>query len=71
MLSIVEDMVVKAGYTYRRMDGCTRIATRGRIIDEFNQKENVFLFLLTTKVATEYQFNQLNRSHIECGPLSR
>lgn len=61
MLSIIEEMVVKAGYTYRRMDGSTRIATRGKIIDEFNQKANVFLFLLTTKVAIEYNFKEYRR----------
>jgi hypothetical protein len=36
MLDIVEKHVVEAGYSYHRMDGNTAIATRGRLMDEFN-----------------------------------
>lgn len=55
MLDILEDLVLSAGYTYRRMDGSTPMATRQRLIDEFNNDGgkgdgHVFVFLLTTKV---------------------
>lgn len=36
MLDIIEKHVVEAGYSYHRMDGNTAIATRGRLMDEFN-----------------------------------
>jgi DNA excision repair protein ERCC-6 len=50
MLDILEDVVLSAGYAYRRMDGSTQMASRQRIIDEFNEQDHVFVFLLTTKV---------------------
>ena len=50
MLDILEAAVAAAGYVYRRMDGTTPVAQRMRLIDEFNSDENVFVFLLTTKV---------------------
>ena len=50
MLDILEAAVAAAGYVYRRMDGTTPVAQRMRLIDEFNTDENVFVFLLTTKV---------------------
>ena len=50
MLDILEAAVADAGYVYRRMDGTTPVAHRMRLIDEFNSDENVFVFLLTTKV---------------------
>ena len=36
MLDIIEKHVVEAGYSYHRMDGNTAIATRGRLMDDFN-----------------------------------
>ena len=50
MLDILEAMVAKAGYPYRRMDGATPVSQRMTLIDEFNTDANVFVFLLTTKV---------------------
>lgn len=56
MLDILEDLVLSAGYPYRRMDGNTPMAQRQRLIDEFNGPTagsgggHVFVFLLTTKV---------------------
>ena len=50
MLDILEASVAKAGYTYRRMDGTTPVSHRMRLIDEFNGDDDVFVFLLTTKV---------------------
>ncbi|KAJ7550499.1 hypothetical protein O6H91_07G103800 [Diphasiastrum complanatum] len=50
MLDIIEDYVSSEEYVYRRMDGATPIAQRMALIDEFNQSEHVFVFILTTKV---------------------
>ena len=50
MLDIIEGFVVQEGYHYLRMDGGTAITQRKNLIDRFNNDENIFLFLLTTKV---------------------
>lgn len=50
MLDIVEAFVQEVGYAYLRMDGDTSIRQRQRLIDAFNEDEDVFVFLLTTKV---------------------
>eukprot|EP00803_Ostreobium_quekettii_P007583 evm.model.scf_983.2 EVM.evm.TU.scf_983.2 scf_983:13173-28199(-) len=50
MLDIIEKFVVKEGYNYHRMDGYTPVASRSRLIDDFNNNPDLFLFLLTTKV---------------------
>ncbi|XP_027094820.2 protein CHROMATIN REMODELING 8-like [Coffea arabica] len=50
MLDILENFVVAVGYTYRRMDGLTPIKQRMALIDEFNNSDDVFIFILTTKV---------------------
>ena len=51
MLDILEKFVkTLEGFNFRRMDGTTPISTRQDMIDEFNNKPDVHLFLLTTKV---------------------
>ncbi|KAF5482427.1 hypothetical protein F2P56_002999 [Juglans regia] len=50
MLDILENFLVAAGYSYRRMDGLTPIRQRMALIDEFNNSNDVFIFILTTKV---------------------
>ena len=42
--------VQNAGYRYHRMDGSTAVVQRARLIDDFNENDSVFVFLLTTKV---------------------
>ena len=39
-----------AGFGYHRMDGRTAVGVRARLVDDFNTNEDVFVFLLTTKV---------------------
>lgn len=39
-----------AGYAYHRMDGSTAVASRMRLMDDFNESPRTFAFLLTTKV---------------------
>ena len=50
MLDILEKAVQDAGLTYHRMDGSTPINQRARLVDDFNTNEEMFVFLLTTKV---------------------
>lgn len=50
MLDIVENYVTSKGYVYRRMDGNTPVKQRMQLIDEFNEGDHVFIFILTTKV---------------------
>eukprot|EP01135_Chromosphaera_perkinsii_P008600 Nk52_evm42s1401 gene=Nk52_evmTU42s1401 len=50
MLDLIEAFVVEKGYTFRRMDGNTNINQRQALIDEFNKRKDIFVFLLTTKV---------------------
>ncbi|KAL5561931.1 hypothetical protein UlMin_031678 [Ulmus minor] len=50
MLDIIESFVISGGYNYRRMDGQTPVKQRMALIDEFNDSNDVFIFILTTKV---------------------
>lgn len=50
MLDIIESFLVTGEYSYRRMDGLTAIKHRMALIDEFNNSNDVFIFILTTKV---------------------
>ncbi|CAN8241100.1 unnamed protein product [Cochlearia groenlandica] len=50
MLDILESFLVANEYSYRRMDGLTPVKQRMALIDEFNNSDDVFVFILTTKV---------------------
>uniref|UniRef100_A0A183BTS6 DNA repair and recombination protein RAD54-like n=1 Tax=Globodera pallida TaxID=36090 RepID=A0A183BTS6_GLOPA len=50
MLSIIESLIISEGYTYLRMDGTTAIGCRQSLVEKFNKDDNLFVFLLTTKV---------------------
>ena len=50
MLDILEKMIQSFGYEYRRMDGTTPVHHRMSLVNEFNTDENIYVFLLTTKV---------------------
>ena len=50
MLDILERSVQNAGMAYHRMDGSTAVGARARLVDDFNDNEAIFVFLLTTKV---------------------
>ncbi|KAG0309336.1 hypothetical protein BGZ98_003451 [Dissophora globulifera] len=50
MLDILEKFIREEGYTYRRMDGTTPIQNRMGLVDEFNARDDIYVFLLTTKV---------------------
>ncbi|CAO2826600.1 unnamed protein product [Amaranthus hypochondriacus] len=50
MLDILESFLIANEYSYRRMDGHTAVKQRMALIDEFNNSDDVFVFILTTKV---------------------
>ena len=50
MLDILENFVTSQGYNYLRMDGETSVGSRMELIDRFNRDEEIFIFLLTTRV---------------------
>uniref|UniRef100_A0A915CHY0 DNA repair and recombination protein RAD54-like n=2 Tax=Parascaris univalens TaxID=6257 RepID=A0A915CHY0_PARUN len=50
MLTLLEKFVIKEGYEYLRMDGSTPIGSRQPLVENFNTNDDIFLFLLTTKV---------------------
>ncbi|CAL4977231.1 unnamed protein product [Urochloa decumbens] len=50
MLDILESFLTTHDYQYRRMDGLTPAKQRMALIDEFNNTEEIFVFILTTKV---------------------
>jgi SNF2 family DNA or RNA helicase len=50
MLDIMERCVQNAGMAYHRMDGSTNVAALARLVDDFNDNPDIFVFLLTTKV---------------------
>ncbi|MCC9574870.1 SWF/SNF helicase family protein, partial [Campylobacter jejuni] len=47
---ILEMFVRQRRYIYLRMDGETAMQERMKLIDSFNRNEEIFVFLLTTKV---------------------
>jgi DNA excision repair protein ERCC-6 len=51
MLDIIENYIKDlGGFNYRRMDGTTNIKDRQNLVDEFNNTDDIHVFLLTTKV---------------------
>uniref|UniRef100_A0A7E4VM44 DNA repair and recombination protein RAD54-like n=1 Tax=Panagrellus redivivus TaxID=6233 RepID=A0A7E4VM44_PANRE len=50
MLTIMEKFIIAQGYQYLRMDGGTPIGSRQTLVNNFNSKPEIFVFLLTTRV---------------------
>lgn len=50
MLDILEKMIRHLQYNYLRMDGTTAIQNRMSMVDQYNASDDIFVFLLTTKV---------------------
>ncbi|XP_052170054.1 LOW QUALITY PROTEIN: protein CHROMATIN REMODELING 8 [Diospyros lotus] len=50
MLDILQNFLISGGYNYRRMDGMTPVQQRMALIDEFNNSDDIFVFILTTRV---------------------
>jgi DNA excision repair protein ERCC-6 len=49
MLDVIEQLAIQHNYSFIRMDGDVSLSVRMSLIDQFN-KEDTFLFLLTTRV---------------------
>jgi DNA excision repair protein ERCC-6 len=50
MLDIIEKFILEQEYEYLRMDGSTAAGRRTNMVNQFNQNDKIFIFLLTTKV---------------------
>lgn len=48
MLNIIEQLVIRAGYHYARLDGSTKTQDRQAMCDAFNHSSSLFLFLIST-----------------------
>ena len=48
MLNIIEQLILRAGYNFARLDGGTRQQDRQTLCDEFNTSASSFLFLIST-----------------------
>ena len=49
MLDVLEAFINIHGYTYLRLDGATRIDDRQLMMDNFNNNDKIFLFILSTR----------------------
>ncbi|KAL7452435.1 hypothetical protein ACHAWC_004157, partial [Mediolabrus comicus] len=49
MLDIIERFTNMQGWNYARLDGNTNVAARQRLVDKFNNDENYFCMLMTTR----------------------
>ncbi|EDQ92254.1 uncharacterized protein MONBRDRAFT_14642 [Monosiga brevicollis MX1] len=49
MLDILEDFLTRRGYVFIRLDGSTPVSERQDLIDQFNEDEEIFVFLLSTR----------------------
>ena len=48
MLNIIEQLILRAGYHFARLDGSTRQQDRQQLCDDFNASASLFLFLIST-----------------------
>lgn len=49
MLDILQDYLHYRNYSYERLDGSTRAEERFMSVKQFNEKEDAFVFLLSTR----------------------
>ena len=49
VLNIIETFIQSKGYSYCRLDGSTRVGARQEMVNNFNQDQGTFIFLLSTK----------------------
>ncbi|CDH59745.1 dna repair and recombination protein rad26 [Lichtheimia corymbifera JMRC:FSU:9682] len=50
MLDIIERVIKGLGFNYLRMDGNTAVGQRMALVNDFNTQDDIYVFLLTTKV---------------------
>ncbi|KNE66350.1 hypothetical protein AMAG_11493 [Allomyces macrogynus ATCC 38327] len=48
-LDVLEAFLTTLGYKYLRLDGTTPVVERQGLVDEFQENEEIFVFLLSTK----------------------
>ena len=48
MLNRVEDLALARGHGYSRLDGSTCRSDRQKLVDDFNSKPSILLFLIST-----------------------
>ena len=49
LLDILETYAQSKGHCYCRLDGSTKVDTRQKLVDDFNQDPSLFLFLISTR----------------------
>jgi len=49
VLDILEEFLRRLNYKYCRLDGSTPVMNRMKIIDEYNNNSEIFIFLLSTR----------------------
>jgi len=49
MLDLLQDFVGSCGYKFVRLDGSSRLEDRAEVVDEFQNNDSVFVFLLSTR----------------------
>lgn len=49
MLDILEDYMIWKGFTYFRLDGSTQLNDRHDMVKQFQQKDECFVFMLSTR----------------------
>lgn len=50
LLDIIQSMAIEKNYSFVRLDGNTKNKERQLIVDNFNQDQSIFLFLISTKL---------------------
>ncbi len=48
-LDFIEEFIKERGYSHLRLDGKTPPSKRQKLVDEFQQKDDIFMFLISTK----------------------
>ena len=48
-LDLIQQFVKERGYSHLRLDGSTPVKTRQGLIDQYQQNDDIFLFLISTK----------------------
>ena len=49
MLNVLEKLMIREGHAYRRLDGETPPAQRLKIVQEYNNNDNIFVMLISTR----------------------
>jgi DNA helicase INO80 len=49
MLNILEEVLILKKYSYFRLDGSTDISLRNEMVKNFQERNDIFCFLLSTR----------------------